>query len=293
MAKRLNAPSSAVADCRPTFTNGGTMNIWDFPVHPAAQVFPMLAADELNELADDIKANGLVHALVVKDGILIDGRNRREACRIAGVDPATVELNGADPIAYILSSNINRRHMTKGQRAMAVAMIYPEPEKGGRGNKSSVSEEFSGTRVSMARTVLKWAPEMAEQVLAGFALDKAYETASERKLSAEAPIKRLETLRARDPDLADKVVEEALSLDDAEGAARDRRARERASRQGTYDALRTLDQYLYMFCEQAQRDQLLRIMQENPEEISKDDVLKSITAWIDGLTQTKEGMINA
>ncbi len=31
--------------------------------------------------------------------------------------------------------------MTKGQRAMVVAMIYPEPEKGGRGKKATVSVE--------------------------------------------------------------------------------------------------------------------------------------------------------
>lgn len=49
----------------------------------------MLAEDELNELAADMKANGLIHPLVVKEGVLIDGRNRREACRIAGVPVST------------------------------------------------------------------------------------------------------------------------------------------------------------------------------------------------------------
>ncbi len=33
-------------------------------------------------------------------------------------------------------------HMTKGQRAMAVAKIYPEPETGGRGQKSVKITEF-------------------------------------------------------------------------------------------------------------------------------------------------------
>ncbi len=35
-----------------------------------------------------------------------------------------------------------RRHMTKGQRAMAVAMIHSVPEKGGRGKKSLKITEF-------------------------------------------------------------------------------------------------------------------------------------------------------
>ncbi len=33
-------------------------------------------------------------------------------------------------------------HMSKGQQAMAVAMIYPEPEDRGRGKKGSVAERF-------------------------------------------------------------------------------------------------------------------------------------------------------
>ena len=32
-------------------------------------------------------------------------------------------LDGEDPTAFVLSANIHRRHMTKGQRAMAVAAI--------------------------------------------------------------------------------------------------------------------------------------------------------------------------
>ena len=41
------------------------------------------------------------------------------------------------------------------QRAMAVAMIYPEPEKTGRGEKFSLGEDLSSCRLSMARSVLK------------------------------------------------------------------------------------------------------------------------------------------
>lgn len=43
---------------------------------------------------------------------------------------------------------------------MAVAMIYPEPEKGGRGKKATNTKEtlgFSAMRLSHARTVLRLA----------------------------------------------------------------------------------------------------------------------------------------
>jgi ParB-like chromosome segregation protein Spo0J len=103
-------------------------------IHPAADIFPMMSDEELRELADDIKANGLNHAIVIQDGTLIDGRNRLAACKLAGVTPHYEPLPaGVDARAFILSENVKRRHMNKGQQAMAVAMMYPEPAKGGRG----------------------------------------------------------------------------------------------------------------------------------------------------------------
>ena len=67
------------------------LDILSIPVHPAASLFPMLSEAEMRELANDIKTNGLKTPLVVGDvdGItmLIDGRNRREACRIVGITP--------------------------------------------------------------------------------------------------------------------------------------------------------------------------------------------------------------
>jgi hypothetical protein len=38
-------------------------------------------------------------------------------------------LNGEDVGAFIISENIERRRLTKGQSAMAMAMIYPEPNE--------------------------------------------------------------------------------------------------------------------------------------------------------------------
>ena len=45
--------------------------------------------------------------------------------------------------------------MTAGQQAMAVAMIYPKPEKGGRGKRSQIRESLTKAqenRLSQART---------------------------------------------------------------------------------------------------------------------------------------------
>jgi hypothetical protein len=67
------------------------------------------------------------------------------------------------------------RNMTKGQRAMTLAMIYPEPEKGGARERGSISEtktelmraKISDARLSQARTVLRHSRELAQAVVAG------------------------------------------------------------------------------------------------------------------------------
>jgi ParB-like chromosome segregation protein Spo0J len=57
-------------------------------VHPLAALFPMMSDDELADLAEDIKANGRIHPIVLDaDGVLIDGRNRLRACELAAIEP--------------------------------------------------------------------------------------------------------------------------------------------------------------------------------------------------------------
>jgi ParB-like chromosome segregation protein Spo0J len=163
------------------------------PVHPIADLFPMMTDEELANLAADIKANGLIHPIVVdKDGVLIDGRNRDRACEIAGIEPLTVLFEGDDPRAYIIANNISRRHLTKGQQAMAVAMIYPVPEKGGRGKKKTMDETstlFSPKRLQLARTVLAHSSDLAQAVLAGSKfLDAAYDEARKAKQLLDAQV---------------------------------------------------------------------------------------------------------
>src|SRR5262245_62039527 len=93
------------------------------PVHPAANLFPMLPDDELRALAEDIRANGLQQPVVMFGAQLLDGRNRWRACEIAGVEPRLRDWNGDDPIAYVVSLNLKRRHLDESQRAMVAGRV--------------------------------------------------------------------------------------------------------------------------------------------------------------------------
>lgn len=66
---------------------------------------------------------------------------------------------GEDDIAALITSeNSNRRHLTPSQRAMATAFAFPEPEKGGRGQKALAAKAF---RPSTKAHFRKPAPSLA------------------------------------------------------------------------------------------------------------------------------------
>jgi hypothetical protein len=100
----------------------------ELPVHPAAELFPMMTGKELKELADDIKANGLVDPLLTHEGKLLDGRNRLAACRLVGVEPRYSEapLNGHSALLFVVSKNLHRRMLTQAQRAAIAAELMPQ-----------------------------------------------------------------------------------------------------------------------------------------------------------------------
>lgn len=144
--------------------------------HPLSQLLPMMKEAELNELAQDIKLNGCLAPVTLYEGKILDGRNRLKACQLVGVEPKFRQLNGEDPIAFIVSVNIKRRHLTPSQRAMIAARI--EGMKQGRPSRGSNSEksraeaakelEVSPRSVATAKQVLEEAsPEDIEAVEQG------------------------------------------------------------------------------------------------------------------------------
>jgi hypothetical protein len=95
----------------------------NFEFHDVANLFPMLDADELKALSTDIFENGQFEPITLFEGKILDGRNRYVACLDAGVEPLFTEYNGRDPIGYVVSLNLKRRHLDESQRAMVAAKL--------------------------------------------------------------------------------------------------------------------------------------------------------------------------
>jgi hypothetical protein len=131
----------------------------DLPIHPAAELFPLMSPDELRLLgADIIEQNELTSSIVLwradpKSPLyLLDGRNRLDAIELvtgkkveigapsimAGDFLATdrvIELDGRklNPWTYVVSANIHRRHLTAEQKREVIAkLLKAQPEQSNR-----------------------------------------------------------------------------------------------------------------------------------------------------------------
>ena len=162
--------------------------------HPACLLFPGLRKEELRELADNIKRNGLLHDIILLNGQILDGRNRYLACGIAGVEPKFVEWQGSgSPTEWVISENLIRRHLTSSQRAVIAHDLLPLLEREakeqqklspGRGKKvskkldtfshngaaSHVAARIAKTNsayVQAVKVVEKQAPELIEEIRSG------------------------------------------------------------------------------------------------------------------------------
>lgn len=160
----------------------------EYQIHPACAVIPLPPDEEINELALSIKQNGLLEPITLtKDELLLDGRCRLKACQIAGVEVRIVIFTGDDPAMFVLDKNINRRHLSKTQRELAVAKLaylqkgtnrYQRKEKVDTSNRSFLSpvtiEEaakksgIAKTAIERARTIVDHAaPHVYDMVSTG------------------------------------------------------------------------------------------------------------------------------
>lgn len=163
--------------------------------HPAANIFPMLRGEEYEALKADIAANGQREPIWLHpDGRILDGRNRYVACCDLGIQPKTRRWDGqGGEVAFVVSLNLARRHLSASQRA-ALAFdvvplleeeararqatstggstpqlkeIFPEAEKGQARDHAAKMFNTNGRYVQDAKTIATAAPELFEAVKTG------------------------------------------------------------------------------------------------------------------------------
>lgn len=167
----------------------------DLKFHEAAEIFPLMTETDFDELVEDIRKHGLREPGKLLGGKVLDGRNRYRACLQAGVKFRADEAETDDPIAYVISLNRHRRHLTPSQLSMVAAKArkyyddqakerlktnkggkhgglpmenLPQAEKGSARDAAGKALGVSGKSVDHATKVLRNAvPEVVEAVEQG------------------------------------------------------------------------------------------------------------------------------
>jgi ParB family chromosome partitioning protein len=134
--------------------------------HPVANIFPMIEGAEYDALVADIKENGLHESIWLYEDKILDGRNRARACKDAGVEIKTREYKGKDPLGFVISLNLKRRHLNESQRAMIAARIATMSE--GRPEKTTaqncaVSQTDAAERMAVSRRTVQSARVVQER----------------------------------------------------------------------------------------------------------------------------------
>jgi hypothetical protein len=96
--------------------------------HPVAKFFPLLIdhdPDAWEAFHNSVKNGQEQPILVDADGQVLDGRNRLLACLLHGIEPKfdTRDLKGAEAVSLIERANIRRRHSDKNVLAMQAAKL--------------------------------------------------------------------------------------------------------------------------------------------------------------------------
>src|SRR5262245_40073189 len=123
---------------------------YDF--HPLADLFPMLEdkSAAFEALVDDIRERRQQDPVWLYEGKILDGRNRYLACQRLGREIQVKDFTGADPIGFVLSANLHRRHLDESQRAMVGAKLT-DLEKGANQYTEGVSIETASKLLNVGR----------------------------------------------------------------------------------------------------------------------------------------------
>ncbi len=154
--------------------------------HPVANLFPLIEGDDFNNLVADIKENGLREPIMTtRDDCIVDGRNRYRACLAAAVEPKieVLEIDEDALLAWVLSRNLHRRHLTTPQRA-AVAADIANLKQGGSGQPANlpvgVSPADAAAMLNVSERSVRSATLVKETSL------ELHEAVKEGKLSTHA-----------------------------------------------------------------------------------------------------------
>ena len=141
--------------------------------HPISNIFPAMNSDDYARLVESIRINGLLEPIWLFDDQILDGRHRYRACNETGTKPKFQIFTGSEEaaMAFSLSRNLERRHLTTEQKAalgVSIKAYEAERAKERQGTRTDIVENFPQGDAGKARD------KAGEAVgVAGKTIDKA------------------------------------------------------------------------------------------------------------------------
>jgi chemotaxis protein histidine kinase CheA len=226
------------------------------PVHPAAELFPMMSETEFQAMKEDIRIHGQNDDVLIWNGTLLDGRNRLRACVELEIEPGWSELPSTiDPVSWVLSHNLHRRHLTTSQRGMVatkLATLLQGEKKTDAGIQASsqieAAEKLNVSRdsVQKARKVKQKAtPEVVAAVESGtMSLNAAVATTKPKATQAEKDAAKAAKAKAKADAAAEKLrakLEAAGARQKAKDDAAEAKAEAKAAKEAAKAAALTTE----------------------------------------------------
>jgi len=173
--------------------------------HEIANTLPLMEGPEFDELCRDISANGLIEPIWTYQGKILDGRNRYRACMKVGIAPQYREYVGDNPLNFVISLNLKRRHLNESQRAVIAAKLA-NMRQGERtdlkpsANLQKVSQETAANLLNVSprliatvKAIEREAPELVEKIERG---EMTAHEAEKKVKEKEREQRRAELVRA-------------------------------------------------------------------------------------------------
>ena len=127
---------------------GGMVSGGSYPISKLAMIFPVMHEEAYANFLKDVKENGQLEPIWIRNGEIIDGKHLEWACRDIGMEPVYAILpDDIDPVRFVWSRNVERRHLKTSQRALIAAKLSAwstpgRPSKLGRSRNSAILQNF-------------------------------------------------------------------------------------------------------------------------------------------------------
>jgi ParB-like chromosome segregation protein Spo0J len=233
-------------------------------LHSLCTIFPKLDQPSFEALRSDIQANGLRNPIIVKNGEVIDGQNRLQACNDLGITPRFEEYAGDDLVAFVLAQNLHRRHLSAGQAATIVALAqdWSLAHPSGKISKSVTNQEDA----KFAKLRTKGLPVDTQT-------DRAEKSGASKRTQFSA-----DKLVKENPELAKKVATGEMTLN---AAIKEIEPQKEVSEEDSFDVVHAYEQ------EVAENQRLNAVI----EALTSDDKDKSIISMSERI-KGLEGRLN-